>query len=138
MSLPILLDTCAALWIMESAWLQQAAVDAIDAAFDRAEPVHISPITGWEIGLLASKGKFKSSYSPQKWLDRLLTRPEVEVAGLPPEVLLLSSLLPGKPPRDPADRIIAATAREYGFTVMTRDRSLLKYANDGHMSAIEC
>jgi len=138
MKLPILLDTCAALWIMESAWLQPAAVDAIDGAFDRSEPVHVSPITGWEIGLLASKGKFRSSYSPQKWLDRLLTRPEIEVAALPPEVLLQSSLLPGNPPRDPADRIIAATAREYGFIVMTRDRSLLAYALAGHISAIEC
>jgi PIN domain nuclease of toxin-antitoxin system len=138
MKSPILLDTCAALWIMESAWLQPEAVDAIDAAFDHAEQVHVSPITGWEIGLLASKGKFKSSYSPQRWLDRLLSRPEIAVANLPPEVLLQSSLLPGTPPRDPADRIIAATAREYGFTVMTRDRSLLAYSKQGHLSAIEC
>jgi PIN domain nuclease of toxin-antitoxin system len=123
---------------MESAWMQPEAVDAIDAASDRNEPVHLSPITGWEIGLLASKGKFKSSYSPQKWLDRLLSRPEIEVVDLPPQVLLQSSLLPGKPPRDPADRIIIATAREYGFTVMTRDRSLLAYAKQGHLSALKC
>jgi len=52
--------------------------------------------------------------------------------------LMESSLLPGTLHSDPADRIIAATAREYGFTVMTRDRGLLAYANEGHMSAVEC
>lgn len=138
MNSPILLDTCAALWIMESAWMQPESVEAIDAAYDRAEQVHVSPITGWEIGLLASKGKFRSSYSPQKWLNRLLNRPEISLSDLSAEVLLQSSLLPGTPPRDPADRIIAATAREYGFQVMTRDRALLAYAKQGHMSAIEC
>jgi PIN domain nuclease of toxin-antitoxin system len=36
------------------------------------------------------------------------------------------------------DRAIAATAREYGFTVMTRDRALLDYAAQGHLSALTC
>jgi PIN domain nuclease of toxin-antitoxin system len=46
--------------------------------------------------------------------------------------------LPGAPPRDPADRIIAATAREHGYTVMTRDATLLAYAREGYLSAVEC
>jgi PIN domain nuclease of toxin-antitoxin system len=49
-----------------------------------------------------------------------------------------SSFLPGSIHNDPADRIIAATAREYGFTVMTRDRALLAYAAEGHLSALAC
>jgi PIN domain nuclease of toxin-antitoxin system len=64
--------------------------------------------------------------------------PDTALAELTPKVLMESSLLPGTLHSDPADRIIAATAREYGFTVMTRDRGLLAYANEGHMSAVEC
>ncbi len=138
MNAPVLLDTCAALWIMDNTRLRPAAVEAIDTAFDRGEKVLVSPITGWEIGLLASSGRFRSSYTPQGWLERLLGRPEIMLAALPPEVLLASSFLPGKPPKDPADRIIAATAREYGLTVMTRDRALLVYANEGYLNALEC
>jgi PIN domain nuclease of toxin-antitoxin system len=134
----ILLDTCAALWIMDNAWLRESAVDAIDEAFDRGEKVFVSPITGWEIGMAADKGRFKSSHTPQRWLSLLLDRREIELAQLPPQVLLESSFLPGKLNRDPADRIIAATAREYGFTVMTRDRVLLDYAAQGYLSAMEC
>jgi len=138
MSQLLLLDTCAALWIIENAWMRQGAVDAIDEASDRGETIHVSPITAWEVGMLASKRRFKSSYSPQRWLERLLALPNVRLAEMPPQMLLQSSLLPGTLPNDPADRIIAATAREYGFTVMTRDRPLLDYAREGHLSAIEC
>ena len=48
----ILLDTCAALWIMENDWLRPEAVAAIDEAYDRGEKVRVSPITGWEIGIV--------------------------------------------------------------------------------------
>ena len=57
---------------------------------------------------------------------------------MPPELLILSSFLPGSPPRDPADRILAATAREFGYVLMTRDRLLLDYADQGHVRALSC
>jgi len=53
-------------------------------------------------------------------------------------LLIESSFLPGRPPRDPADRIIAATARDLGATLITRDHRLLEYAEQGHMKVIEC
>jgi PIN domain nuclease of toxin-antitoxin system len=57
---------------------------------------------------------------------------------LTPEVLISSSYLPGSPPRDPADRIIAATARVQGYRLVTRDRLLLDYAEAGHVEALAC
>jgi PIN domain nuclease of toxin-antitoxin system len=138
MSPAVLLDTCAAIYIMEDQWMQQPAVDVIDEAYDRGEKVFVSPITAWEIGMLMSKGRLRSNHSPQRWLSLLTARPQIAMAEMPPHVLLESSFLPGQLHGDPADRIIAATAREYGFTVMTRDRALLDYAKQGHLSAIEC
>ena len=55
-----------------------------------------------------------------------------------PDVLIASSYLPGKPPKDPIDRIIAATARELGATLVTRDRALLGYGEQGHIAVVEC
>jgi len=132
---PILLDTCAAMWIMENERMKASAVEAIDLASDRGEPVFVSPITGWEVGLLAMKGRFHSRYAPPRWLEVLLAIPQIRFCEMPPHVLLESSFLPGRPPREPSDRIVAATAREYGFTVMTRDRELLDYAKQGHIAA---
>jgi PIN domain nuclease of toxin-antitoxin system len=54
------------------------------------------------------------------------------------ETLITTSFLPGKPPRDPADRIILATARDLGATLVTRDRALLAYGEAGNVSTIAC
>ncbi|HEX4535190.1 MAG TPA: type II toxin-antitoxin system VapC family toxin [Rhizomicrobium sp.] len=136
--MPILLDTCAAMWIVEGEPLRANATEALDLAYHRAEPIFVSPITGWEIGLLAMKGRFRSRYSPERWLEALFSAPQIRVAEMPPRVLLQSCFLPGTPPREPSDRIIASTAREYGFTVMTRDRELLDFAAQGHISVEPC
>jgi len=134
---PILLDTCAALWIVANE-VSEATADALAEALDAGLPTYVSPITAWEIGNLARKGRFKSNYEPRKWFEVLMGTPNTQLAELTPRVLLESSFLPGDLPKDLADRIIAATAREYGLTVMTRDKSLLDYARQGYLSALEC
>ena len=134
----LLFDTCAALWVVEGEPIKAPASASIDEAWHRGEFVFVSPITGWEVGLLAMKGRFRSRYSPERWLGALLEMPQVRVSEMPPNVLLQSCFLPGAPPREPSDRIIAAIAREYGFTVVTRDRELLDYGREGHLSVLEC
>ena len=138
MTAPILLDTCTAMWIMNNGAMKRSAEEAIDAASDRGQRIFISPITGWEVGMLASKGRFRSAYTPQKWLERLLSLPHIALASMPPELLMGSSFLPGKPPKDPWDRVIIATAREYGYVLVTRDQETLEYAKHGHLSVLEC
>jgi PIN domain nuclease of toxin-antitoxin system len=118
--------------------MAEAALQAIHDAGRAGTALQISPITAWEIGLLARKGRFRSSLSPQRWLDQLRNLPGVEFCELSPDVLLNSSFLPGDFHGDPADRILVATAREYGFALLTRDRALLDYANEGHLAAIAC
>ncbi|HEX4027647.1 MAG TPA: type II toxin-antitoxin system VapC family toxin [Rhizomicrobium sp.] len=135
---PILLDTCAILWLVADAPMAESAMKAIGAAARTDIPLQISPITAWEVGLMARKGRFRSSLSPQRWFERLRGLPGTQLCELSPEVLLASSFLPGELHGDPADRIMAATAREYSFTLMTRDRALLDYAGEGHLAAIAC
>jgi PIN domain nuclease of toxin-antitoxin system len=137
-TLPLLLDTCAAIWISEEQPLVSEALTAIEHSHRRGEFIYVSPITAWEIGLLVSRGKLTSPMSPQRWFARLLEAPEVRLADMSPDVLIASSFLPGAPPRDPADRILAATAREYGYRLMTRDTPLLTYARQGHLQAVAC
>ena len=54
------------------------------------------------------------------------------------EQRMASSFLPGAPPRDPTDRISAATARDYGATLITRDGALLLYGEQGHINVLAC
>jgi PIN domain nuclease of toxin-antitoxin system len=134
---PFLLDTCAALWIVADQ-ISQDVADALAEARGHGFGTYVSPITAWEIGLLARKGRFKSHHSPQRWFEVLMSTPGAALADLTPSVLMESSFLPGMLEGDPADRIIAATAREYGYTVMTRDRALLDYGQQGYLSVFPC
>lgn len=125
------------MWTVDNR-ITQPASDALSENWRSGIPTYISPITAWEVGILAARGRFKSPDPPLRWFGRVLGLPNVRLAELPPKVLLESSLLPGEPPSDAADRIIAATAREFSLTVMTRDRALLAYAKEGYLSAMEC
>lgn len=134
----LLLDTCAALWLVAGVSVSPAAEHAVVRSQEEGESLYVSPITGWEIGLLALRGRFASPHSPKKWFERLLGIEGVALADLPPSVFIDSSFLPGQPPRDPSDRIIIATARDQGFTIMTRDRLILDYGTAGHVLTLAC
>jgi PIN domain nuclease of toxin-antitoxin system len=135
---PLLLDTCAAIWIAGDEKLTPAALEVLSDTHEAGLPTYISPITAWEIGMLASRDRLKLLITPQRWFGRLLETPTVQLANMSPDLLIASSFLPGKPPRDPADRIIAATARDYGCTLITRDRALLDYGEQGHIRVLAC
>lgn len=135
---PVLLDTCAVIWLGSDGELAAAAVRAIDeAAMDGG--VFVSPISAWEIGLLTARGRLRLSAEPVKWWRRL-TDTGVQVAPLSPDILIASSYLPApnEQLRDPADRIIAATARDLDMRIVSRDSVLLDYARAGNIDAIAC
>jgi len=52
------------------------------------------------------------------------------------QIAVESYALPDVFHRDPADRLIVATARVANATLMTRDRRILEYAGRGHLTAI--
>jgi len=137
MKQPYLLDTCAALWLVADTTLPSAEA-ALVAADEAGLHTYVSPITAWEVGNLARKGRFASSLTPKRWFERLMSLRSAALAELSPDVLIASTELPNFPSSDPADRIIAATAREYGFTVVTRDRALLEYGKQGYLNVLEC
>jgi PIN domain nuclease of toxin-antitoxin system len=134
----VLLDTCAALWLMGGDAMSDGSRAAIRGARAANLGVYVSPITAWEIGTLTAKGRLQLTLSPEVWFETLLALAGVRLAALTPTILLASTALPGSPPTDPADRIIVATARIHGHVVITRDRKLLAYGQDGHLRVKAC
>jgi PIN domain nuclease of toxin-antitoxin system len=134
----LLLDTHALIWIVDDQAISTEALRALNKAHAADQFVYVSPITAWEIGLLVARGRLTTIIKPQLWFERVLDLPYMRLADMSPDLLIASSFLPGDPPRDPADRIIVATAREYGYTLMTRDQALLTYAEQGHIQAVGC
>jgi PIN domain nuclease of toxin-antitoxin system len=100
--------------------------------------IYVSPFSAWEVGTLVTKGGLRSALAPEVWFETLIGLPGLRLAPLTPRILLNSTCLPGTPHKDPADRILAATAREYGFSILTGDKLLLDYAQLGHIQAIAC
>lgn len=136
----LLIDTCALIWSAALANGDAAGAldEALAAARTKGAPVCVSPITAWEIGMLSAKGRLPMPMTPKAWIDRVMALAGLEWAKMPADVLLASSFLPGDLHGDPADRIIVATAREYGMRLVTRDRKILDYAAKGHVMALEC
>jgi PIN domain nuclease of toxin-antitoxin system len=134
----VLLDTCAAIWLMNGDPVSRESREAVSAAQRQNTGVFVSPISAWEIGVLLARNRIQLTHQPRAWFEKLLEWPGVRLAPMPTSVLIDSSFLPGVPPRDPADRIIAATARAYGYAVITRNRQLSDYAAAGHIDLIAC
>jgi PIN domain nuclease of toxin-antitoxin system len=135
--IPLLLDTCVIIRTAERAQFASAAREAMAQAAVDQTPLYVSPISAWELGLLEKKNRLATSGSARGLFAELLARPGVRLAALSVDVLFATSSLPDLDHKDPADRIIIATAREYGMRIVTSDRAMLRYADKGHVLAVE-
>jgi PIN domain nuclease of toxin-antitoxin system len=134
---PILLDTHAAIWTV-SGRLKHEAARLVEIAASRAE-LMISPITAWEIGLLAKKRRLSLALTPENFVRALFALPGVVQATLTPSIAVAATALPDDITSDPADRILIATATAYGARLVTRDRRIHKYAAlTSHLRCIAC
>jgi len=118
----ILLDTHVVAWAAEdSKRLSRDAASAIRRA-RRGGGLAVSAITVWELALLVSRGKVQVFGSVETSVRVLLE--DVTVIPITPEIAALATQFPDDYPRDPADRLIGATARAEGLTLVTRDERI--------------
>ena len=126
---PLLLDTHAWIWLVEGhPRLPAAAVERIEQAAS-ASQVWISAISAWETAMLVAKGRLVLACDVGQWVDL----PGLRLMDLSPAISVDSTRLPGDLHGDPADRILAATARHLGAALVTADDRLLTWAKSGHL-----
>jgi PIN domain nuclease of toxin-antitoxin system len=131
------LDTHVWLWLAEGARpLDPATVSRIDEARPSGE-VFVSVMSIWELALLEASRKIYLSLPLSEWVQASIGTRTVVVAALTPGIAIASTRLPGEIHRDPSDRIIVATARALGATLVTRDRRLAAYGRAGHLDVLE-
>jgi PIN domain nuclease of toxin-antitoxin system len=134
----VLLDTCAVLWLGNGDTIAPEAVARLNRNHADNTPVLASPFSAWEIGNLVSLNRIRLSQPPDKWFETFRQKGNVGLAPLTPDVLVAASFLPEIRHKDPADRILIATARAEGLTILTRDQKILDYAEQGHVNALKC
>jgi PIN domain nuclease of toxin-antitoxin system len=116
-----LLDTHVLIhWIAGSIPLLKAHRRIIEAASGE-KPLWISDITLWEVATLHNLGRIELDLPLRDWLERATAPPLVRRLPITPAVAAEVAALPDTFHRDPADRIIVATARVTGATILTRD-----------------
>lgn len=121
----ILLDTHVLVWtVSDAARLSRAAAREIEKAY-RAGGCAISSITFWELALLFAKGKLRGAGTIQGAIREVVERARVHVLEITPEIADLAMAFPDHYPKDPADRLIGATARSHGLTLITQDERIL-------------
>ena len=125
----LLLDTHAWLW-----WVQadsrMGRDRSLQKAIDRCAglgTLWLSALSVWEIAMLDAKSRINLGRDCHAWVNEALIASRVHLAPLEPTISIASTRLDGFPNADPADRIIAATAIQNGWTLVTADKHLVGY-----------
>ena len=123
----ILLDTHTWIWYLSNPeLLSERVLETVEAA-RKSGKIHISCISTWEFFLLIRKGRLVLNQDEVSWMRRAESLSFLEFVPVDNEISRLAVQLPEPLHQDPADRIIAATARSLGATLLTKDERLLGY-----------
>ena len=121
----ILLDTHVWWWWVTGEPGLSAAQKRLLAKVAPGDPAGLSDISLWEIATLVSLGRLSISLPLRDWLEAAAAPPIVQRHPISPAVASEVAALPDTFHRDPADRIIVATARVHDATLLTRDRRII-------------
>ena len=126
----IVLDTHALIWWAsgQKEQISEAATQAIEAELKGGD-ILVSSISAWELAMLVAKGRLALSLDVSDWLTLVGQIESVRFVPMDNEIAIKSAGLPGAFHKDPADRIIVATARKFGAALVTADERIRGFPN---------
>jgi PIN domain nuclease of toxin-antitoxin system len=134
----LLLDTHTVLWLAAGERLAPEAKRALSEVVEGGKLL-FSAVSAWELRLLTTKQRLSSSRSASQWIaDLFAAVPMLEPVALEFSTAMAAGELPEPFHKDPADRLLVATARELDVPIVTRDKRILAYAQAGHVRAVKC
>jgi PIN domain nuclease of toxin-antitoxin system len=124
----IVLDTHALIWwVSEPTRVPAKARRLLDAAVKAGERIAVSSISIWEVAMLVDRGRLMLTLALDVWIEQVESLPFLEFQPVDNRIATRAVRLENFPQRDPADRMIAATALELGATLITADAQLRAY-----------
>ena len=120
----LLLDTCTLLWLVGQ---QQHLSEQAKAALTKSSgSLFISAISAFEIGVKSQKGLLTLPMPVATWLRQAMELHGIDYLAVDCEVAIRATQLPNLH-RDPADRIIIATAMVHQLKIITPDQHIQAY-----------
>lgn len=124
----LLLDTHVALWLDSGDDRLRASTRAlIDTCWQKGGIISLSAITVWEIALLVDTGRIDLDLPVAAWIERFVDRPGIEAVPLGYQAASRSYQLHHFEHRDPADRLLIATAIELACPLVTYDERIVRF-----------
>jgi PIN domain nuclease of toxin-antitoxin system len=120
----IVLDTCALLWHTLSP--ENDLTDRATAAIEKAHEILISSISIWEIGIKQKKKDLFLPITLENFVNRIKQSHQIRIVAIDEEILIRALNLEWNH-KDPADRIIVATAEKFGIPLVTADTVIRQY-----------
>ena len=121
----VLLDTCAFIWLCSEPQKFTAATAGLFRK-DRIDALYLSDASVLEIALKTALGKIKLPQAPREWIQQQTALWRIQSLPLAQEELFTSAELP-RLHKDPFDRLIIATARNYCLPIVTPDHVFSEY-----------
>lgn len=123
---PVILDTCALLWLAQGG---DNLSEPVRQRINTESAVFVSAISGFEIGIKHQKGKLELPARPTDWFVSILKHHDIEVLFLDLAICVRATELPHIH-ADPCDRLIIATAEYRHMPVVTADPLFQQYGVD--------
>ena len=125
----IVLDTHAFVWwLAGDSALSRKAKSVIERERNGGDIV-VSSITAWEIAMLVERERLLLSMDVASWLGTAAQIEAIRFYPIDVEIALKSATLPGAFHKDPADRMIVATARKLAAPLVSKDERIRAYAH---------
>jgi len=121
----LLLDTHVLVWA--ESLPERLGPKAKELLLDPANSLWVSPVTTMELSRLIALGRLSLRKTLETWMADAHRHLSLEDAPFNHEVAIQSYQLPGDFHKDPADRMLVATARDGGYTLLTADELILDY-----------
>lgn len=121
----IVVDTHVLVWMVGDPGRLSRPADREIRKAQRDRSCSIASISIWELALMFQRNRIRGSGSIQGSIRQILDDTGVKVLDITPEIADLTTAFPDNYPKDPGDRLIGATARAYGLTLVTQDERIL-------------
>lgn len=121
----LLLDTHIWIWAQESP--EKFGRQTRTLLEDLANSVSVSAVAALEIARLVSLRRLQLNEPASVWIADSVRSLGAQVLDVTPQIAAEAYELPGTFHKDPADRVLVATARLHNLTLLTADNFILRY-----------